>query len=220
MSKVYVFDLDETLIEGDSAVLWHHYLVDNGIIKDPDFLEKDRAMMDLYDAGKLNMQGFLDFAIPALSHISADELRAHAREYAKKQMIPRLYPEARQLLDKLKQDNIPHMVISATVDYLVEAVAEVFGVETSFGIKLYEKEGRLTPEVDGISTFREGKVECFEAWLAQHPQYQGHEVHFFSDSINDLALCERADVAYAVNPCPQLQAVASERDWQVIRWQR
>ncbi len=216
--SIHVFDLDETLIAGDSAVLWNEYLVEKGIIADPEFLQEDARQMELYAAGTQDMNEYLEFAIEPLLNISKTDLESLAEHFVKERIMPIFYPEAKALLQEIDQKGEPRVLISATVDYLVQVVAKALGFDIAFGIELAEENGFMRPAMVGIPTFREGKVDKFNEWLGQNPDFNQHKVDFYSDSINDRPMCVRADSAYAVNPCAQLKTEAQAHGWTILDW--
>lgn len=214
---LYIFDLDETLIAGDSAMLWHQFLVKKGIITDLLFLAEDRHLMALYAEGKLDMLEYLDFAMAPLRHLTKVQVDELVDECVQTCILPTLYPQARQLLDELKQANITTLLISATVSFIVHKVARKLGIQHAMGIDMQVKNGGYSAEVVGIATYREGKVKRFQSWLAEQEVAYG-TTYFYTDSINDLPLCEYAQHPRVVNPCPQLQLHAEEKGWQQLAW--
>ncbi|GEM81613.1 HAD family hydrolase [Vibrio superstes] len=216
--SIHVFDLDETLIAGDSAVLWHEYLVEKGVISDPDFLQEDARQMELYAAGTQDMGDYLDFAMLPLLEVPKIKLESLASHFVTERILPIFYPEAKSLLEEIDQTGEPRVLISATVDYLVQVVATALGFKTAFGIELEQENGFFKGNMIGIPTFREGKVKKFEHWLTQNPELTQHKVEFYSDSINDKPMCVRADSAFAVNPCAQLEIEANSNGWKILSW--
>ncbi|CAM3139355.1 HAD family hydrolase [Vibrio rarus] len=219
-APLYVFDLDETLIDTDSATLWHQYLVEHNIITDTHFLVEDASQMQLYAKGELDMQHYLHFAMAPLASVPKQQLRQLARTFAQQRIAPLVFSQAKALLNELQQSQTTIIVISATVDYLVQAIAEELNIQHAFGIQLESNNDCFSSAIKGIATYREGKVACLEAWLKVNPHYQHHSVIFYSDSINDLPLCQRADACYVVNPCPMLNHEAQLNHWPILHWTR
>jgi HAD superfamily hydrolase (TIGR01490 family) len=214
---LYIFDLDETLIAGDSAMLWHQFLVKKGIITDLFFLAEEQHLMALYAEGKLDMLEYLDFTMAPLQHLAKAQVDELVDECVQTCILPTLYPQARQLLDELKQANITTVLISATVSFIVHKVARQLGIQHAMGIDMQIKNGGYSAEVLGIASYREGKVKRFQAWLAEQNVIYG-ATYFYTDSINDLPLCEYAQHPRVVNPCPQLQLHATAKGWQQLAW--
>jgi len=216
-TPLYVFDLDETLINGDCAMIWNEFLAEKGVATAPDFLNEDRRLMSLYAQGQMDMEDYLAFSMSPLASIPKAEVMALVNECVELCILPKLYPHAKQLIAQLTQESKPMLIISASIAFLVDVVAARIGISQSIGIDLVEKQGCFSHEVLGTPSYREGKVIRLEQWLERQNQ-SFSEIHFYTDSINDLPLCLFADKTYLVNPCDQLAAHAEVRGWQVLSW--
>ncbi|BBM67246.1 haloacid dehalogenase [Vibrio alfacsensis] len=214
---LYVFDMDETLINGDCAMIWNAFMVEKGIVTQPNFIEEDQRLMALYAKGEMNMEDYLQFSMAPLANLSMVQVNKLVEECAETHILPKQFTQAKILIEQLSQDGIDMVIISASVTFLVEAVGRRLGISTALGIDLIETDNRYTAKISGIPSYREGKVTRLKHWLdAQTDTYS--EIHFYSDSINDLPLCEFADYAYLVNPCPRLKAHANKPNWTVLSW--
>ncbi|GAB7226769.1 HAD family hydrolase [Vibrio rotiferianus] len=218
MSKpLYVFDMDETLINADCTMIWNEFLVEKGIATEPNFIEEDLRLMGLYAEGKMDMEDYLTFSIKPLENMPIEQVNALVEECVENHILAKQYPQAKTLIEQLSRDGIDMVIISASVTFLVAAVGRHLGIPTALGIDLVETENRYTAEVDGIPSYREGKVTRLKQWLeAQFDSYS--EIHFYTDSINDLPLCEYADYAYLVNPCPRLKEHSDRTKWTLLNW--
>ncbi|MGR5177217.1 HAD family hydrolase [Vibrio parahaemolyticus] len=216
-TPLYVFDMDETLFDADCAVLWHEFLVQTGRVSQPGFLEQDARLMALYADGHLDMEEYLNFCIAPLYGVPTDTVEQWVQQCIETKIMPRFFPQARTLLNTLKNDGVETMIISASASFLVHAIARHIGVDTAMGIDLVEKDGGYTSEIRGTPSYREGKVARLAQWLSHQPTLYT-EIHFYTDSINDRSLCEFADHAYLVNPCPQLQILGEQKRWQQLHW--
>ncbi|MUJ36854.1 HAD family hydrolase [Aliivibrio fischeri] len=214
---LYIFDLDETLINGDCAMIWNEFLVDKGIVTAPDFLEEDKRLMTLYSRGLMDMEDYLTFAMFPLKNIPTDQVEILIEECVKERILPLLFPEAKILIHQLKADNVDMIVISASVSFLVKIVAKNIGIEHAIGIDLKEQEGCYTRYILGIPSYREGKVSRLTEWLNGGDKTYS-VLHFYTDSINDLPLCLYADHTYLVNPCEQLAVYSKKKNWQILAW--
>ncbi|AKH62895.1 MULTISPECIES: HAD family phosphatase [Photorhabdus] len=212
-----VFDLDDTLISGDSSAIWTEFLWEKGIITDPSFIEADEKMMADYNAGILNMNDYLAFSLQTLHQVPLEQVDVWLTEFVKEKIRPRFYPQAKALLEKYQQQQVPVMIISATVSFIVKKIAAEFGIHTALGIDMVIENGCYTSKIDGIATFREGKVKRMKQWLKQqnsHPE----TIRFYSDSINDLPMCQFADEVITVNADTHLQAQAEQHGWKQLTW--
>ena len=218
MSKpLYVFDMDETLVNGDAAMMWNEFLVEKGIASDASFLEEDQRLMGLYTQGKLDMEDYLMFAMQPLADMTTQQVNALVEECVDTKVLPNLFKQTLPLIEQLKRDEIDMLIISASVTFLVEVVGRKLGIPEALGIDLVEKQGRYTSKIEGVPSYREGKVTRLEQWIAAQPTTYS-EIHFYTDSINDLPLCEFADYAYLVNPCPRLKALSDRANWRILNW--
>lgn len=216
-NPLYVFDLDETLINTDSCKLWNAFLVEKGLVDDETFLIEDKRLLALYAEGKMDMEEYLRFSMSPLTGISSDAIHNLALECVQTKVVPTQFEQAKVLISSLTEQGIDMLVISATVSFIVKKVANEFGIKHAIGIDLIEKEGCFTDQVLGVPSYREGKVKRLQQWLKEQDKSYS-EIHFYSDSINDLPLCEYADYAYLVNPCVQLRAHAERDNWQLLNW--
>ncbi|MYM60203.1 HAD-IB family hydrolase [Vibrio sp. OCN044] len=218
MSKpLYVFDMDETLINGDCSMIWNAFLVQKGIVNQSNFLSEDRRLMDLYIQGKMNMQEYLDFAMAPLLKLSTDEVDKLVEECVKSEILGQQFTQAKSLIESLSKENIDMLMISASVTFLVAAVGKQIGITHALGIDLQIENNCYTSCIQGVPSYREGKVTRLEQWLASRAD-QYTDIHFYTDSINDLPLCEFADHAYLVNPCPQLAEQGERYNWSKLSW--
>ncbi|CAM3833625.1 HAD family hydrolase [Xenorhabdus thuongxuanensis] len=215
--KIAVFDLDETLICGDSGRLWTEYLWEKRIITDPRFIEADQKMISDYCAGKLDMQKYLAFSLQALQQIPAEQIDIWLADFVETKIKPIFYPAAKKQLAIYQQQNIPLMIISATVSFVVKKIAAAFGIQTAMGIDMVMKEGCYTGDIQGILTFREGKVTRLQQWLEQQNLSPQH-ISFYTDSINDLPMCLFADEVFTINADNKLQSEAEIRGWKQLKW--
>jgi len=216
-TPLYVFDMDDTLIDGDCAMIWSEYLADKGIASDPDFVAQDRLIMSRYASGEMDMEDYLDFAMQPLLTLPTEQVQRLADDCVATRIVPRLFPQAKALIKQLTDERIQMLIISASVSFLVKAVARKIGVAEAMGIDMVIEKNHYTTHIWGTPTYREGKVTRLNEWLAERPQYVG-QVHFFTDSINDLPLCLHADFTYLVNPCTRLIQYAQPQQWPILKW--
>lgn len=209
---LYVFDLDKTLIDGDSNELWHEFIEEKGFV-DRAFIEEDKRLMALYAKGELNMDEYLEFALTGLSSLSVSKTQALMDEFLDKKIKPIVYKEVPQLIKEAQHS----IIISATPEFVVKNVASMLGIYESIGMRLIEKNGYFTNRYEKPLSYREGKVACLKNWLADKNLKPKHII-FYTDSINDLPLCEFAHEVYCVNPDEKLEKIAKSKKWMIYRW--
>lgn len=221
MKTLTVFDLDETLVSGDSSVEWRRFLQDRGIITDPDYTKKDNEMMRQYAAGTLDIYDSLVFSMSPIRGIPTAEVDALVRECVNERVLHRAFPEGQAIIQSLIAENPDDvLLISATVSFIVKPIATFFGLKHALGVDLDTTNGDYSSTVVGTPSFQNGKVIRLKQWLAEQDKADNHydRVVFYTDSINDLPLCEFADEVFTVNPCPKLKPIAEARGWTVLNW--
>lgn len=214
---LYVFDLDHTLINGDSSTMWCHYMVDNFIVKDPKFLDKEKALMNAYDRGEMDVHDYIAFSMPPLSSIPKEKVNKLVDEYVEKIIADKIFKEAKDLLRRLEQAKEQILLISASADFIVNAVAKFIGIKDVIAVKILVDNGFYTDKIEGVPSFKEGKVICLEKYLMEHPDIDG-KITFYTDSINDLPLCLKADNVFTVNPGLLLRQKALDNNWPILNW--
>lgn len=220
MNKLTIFDLDETLVSGDTSVKWRRFLQDKGIIKDPDYSKKDDAMMREYAEGTLNLAQYIEFSMSPIADLKKAEVNKLVKQCVEERVLSSIYKEAKAtiktLLEKSPEDIL---IISATVAFIVKEVASHLGIKNSLGVNLEEDANFYKPIISGIPSFREHKVTRLKQWLDEQGKSDYYDkLTFYTDSINDLPLCEYSDEVYTVNPCKQLRPIAEQRGWQILNW--
>jgi HAD superfamily hydrolase (TIGR01490 family) len=210
-----IFDLDNTLLGGDSDYLWGKYLVSEGLV-DGDFYEREnQRFYDEYRKGTLNIYEFLDFSLRPLAENPPDKLAALRDRFVADRIAPIILPAARALVDKHRQQGHMLLIITATNHFITEPIAAIFKVDHLLATDPEISDGRYTGRVAGIPTFREGKVTRLRQWLSQNSVNLA-DSWFYSDSHNDLPLLEMVSHPVAVDPDETLQQHAEMKGWPII----
>ncbi|MBP0947691.1 HAD family hydrolase [Pseudomonas alliivorans] len=212
-----IFDLDDTLIHGDSASLWSREMVRLGWVEDEAFLSLDQELMNAYSQGKLAMEEYMAFSLAPMAGRTVEEVAEAVAHFIEAVIEPLVYQEARQAITRHKAAGDRLLVISATGLHIVSPVAAHLGIDEVLAIDLEVEDGQFTGLTEGILTYREGKVLRLSEWLrAQDEMLEG--AFFYSDSRNDLPLLKLVDNPMTVNPDPTLRAYAQEHGWPVLEW--
>ncbi|MDP5292485.1 HAD family hydrolase [Oceanimonas sp. CHS3-5] len=212
-----IFDLDETLIAGDSATLWLTFLAERGLVSDA-LLAEEQRLMDDYYAGILDMDAYMALTLAPLEGRRPEDITALVNEFIGRHIAPIVYPQAKARLDWHRAQGHRCLVISATGEHLVKPIAHHLGVADAIGVQTEIANGRYSGRPQGIYSFQHGKVVRLGHWLRD----QGLEPGFcygYSDSHNDLALLEYVDEAAVINGSDALNTIATERGWQQLSWQ-
>ena len=214
--KLALFDLDNTLLAGDSDFEWAQFLIEQGVLDREVYEARNQAFYDQYKAGTLDIHEFLDFQLKPLGRHPRTVLDAWHREFMARKIRPIIRQSARDLVARHASD--VRVIITATNSFVTRPIAREFGIEHLIATEPEEIGGEFTGRVIDIPCFREGKVQRLEGWLAgQGLMLSGFERSwFYSDSLNDLPLLERVTDPVAVDPDDTLRAHARARGWPLI----
>jgi len=216
--RLTLFDLDNTLLAGDSDYEWGQFLVDRGVLDREEYEEQNRAYYDQYAAGTLDIHEYLGFALRPLADHGAGDLKRWHEEFMHARILPMITAQARALvLAHLEADDLC-AIVTATNSFVTAPIAHEFGVSHLVATEPESVAGRFTGRVAGTPCFREGKIRRVHEWLAGLGHRLGDfaESSFYSDSHNDLPLLEQVSRPVAVDPDEPLQAEARRRGWPII----
>ena len=210
-----IFDLDNTLIGGDSDYLWGEYLSEIGAVDGESYRrEHDRFYQEYLD-GELDIYEFLRFQLAPLKENSAETLNRWRQQFIQDKVRPLLLPKAFELLDRHRQAGDTLLIITATNRFITEPIAAALGVEHLIATEPEFKDGHYTGEVDGLPSYAAGKVKRLRTWMAEHGA-DLEDSWFYSDSHNDLPLLEVVTHPVAVDPDEVLREKSQKRNWPVI----
>jgi len=213
--RLAVFDLDNTLLAGDSDHLWGQWLARHGAVDADDYARENDRFYREYQAGTLDIHEYAAFSLrPLVEHPLAQMLALRAR-FVTEQIEPLVAPQATMLLQKHRAQGDQILITTATSRFVTEPIADLLGVEHLIATDPERDGSRYTGRIAGVPNFQAGKVERLRTWLAAQPQACIH-MSCYSDSHNDIPLLEMGDNAIAVDPDPLLLATATERGWPVI----
>jgi HAD superfamily hydrolase (TIGR01490 family) len=214
--KLALFDLDNTLLAGDSDFEWAQFLIEQGVLDGEVYEARNQAFYDQYKAGTLDINEFLDFQLKPLARHPRAVLEAWHREFMLRKILPLVRDSARALVARHRNDL--RVVITATNSFVTAPIAREFGIEHLIATEPEQCEGEFTGSVLDTPCFREGKVQRLEAWLASGGRsLDSFEASwFYSDSLNDLPLLKRVTHPVAVDPDDTLREYARRHGWPVI----
>lgn len=207
-----IFDLDNTLIAGDSDHLWGRFLVERGVVDGAHYARENERFLKAYEAGELDIQEFLAFALAPLAANRPDDLEAWREAFVEEMIRPIMLPAARALIERHASAGDTLLIITATNRFVTEPIARLLGIPHLLATEPERRGGRYTGRAVGVPTFREGKITALRRWRAERPDV-GTRTHFYSDSRNDLPLLEAVTHPVAVDPDPVLSEEAKRRDW-------
>lgn len=213
-----LFDLDNTLLSGDSDFEWAQFLIEQGVLDRELFEAKNQAFYEQYKAGTLDIHEFLDFQLKPLSRHSRNVLDGWHAEFMRLKVRPMMGRAARDLVARHCAAGNLCAIITATNSFVTAPIAREFGVEHLIATEPEQKGGEFTGRVEGVPCFREGKVVRLESWMAQRGwNWDGFAGSwFYSDSLNDLPLLRKVKHPVAVDPDATLRAHAESHGWRII----
>jgi HAD superfamily hydrolase (TIGR01490 family) len=214
--RLALFDLDNTLLAGDSDFEWAQFLIDKGVLDREVYEARNQAFYDQYMAGTLDIHAFLDFQLKPLARHPRAQLDAWHDEFMRQRIVPMIARGTAGLLAR-HQDDI-RVVVTATNSFVTAPIARYLGVEHLIATEPEQNNGEFTGKVSGTPSFREGKVARLGSWLHGRGQSWGdvEASWFYSDSLNDLPLLIKVGNPVAVDPDATLRAHAEAHGWPII----
>ena len=210
-----IFDLDHTLLNGDSDYLWGEYMVANKIVDADVYQRENKAFLDDYLRGDLDNEVYLKFALKPLTQYPIDRLHAWRSDYVSHWIKPIVAKGTQALLDKHRAQGDELIIISATNLFITAPIAELLGIDEILSTEPEIIDNQYTGRYLGTPTFKEGKVTVLNEWL-KNSNHSLNNSYFYSDSINDLPLLEQVSIPIVVNPDDKLSIVAQSRNWQIL----
>ena len=215
-----LFDLDHTLLPIDSDHAWGEFMIGLGWVDEAAFRRGNDAFYAQYREGRLDIDAYIAFATAPLRARSASELAAAHARFMAQVIAPALRPQARELVESHRRRGDRLALVTSTNEFVTGPIAAAFAIEPLIATRLQrDAQGRYTGRIDGTPAFREGKVARVGQWLAESGAgwRDFDRISVYSDSLNDLALLERASEPVAVNPSSDLEALARERGWRIMK---
>jgi len=213
--KLALFDLDHTLIDGDSDVSWAQFLIEEGVLHPDEYHAKNMWFAERYKDGTLDIHEFLDFQLAPIARRPRAELDRWHQQFMQRKIRPIIHARAAELIDR--HSDALQALVTATNRFITAPIAAELGIPNLIATDIEEVDGEFTGKPRGTPSFREGKIARVEEFLAgRGTSLSDYESWFYSDSLNDLPLLERVDHPVAVDPDATLRAKAQERGWQVI----
>ena len=216
--RLALFDLDNTLLTGDSDFEWGQFLVERGVVEREAYEAQNRAYYEQYVAGTLDIHEYLGFALRPLADHTPEELERWHAEFMRTRVMAMITPAARALVRRHLQAAELCAIITATNSFVTAPIAREFGIEHLIATEPERRDGRFTGRVAGTPCFRAGKLVRLDQWLAALGRRLGdfEASTCYSDSHNDLPLLERVTRPVAVDPDETLAHEAERRGWERI----
>ena len=210
-----IFDLDNTLIAGDSDYLWGQFLVEKGAVDAEYFKAKNEQFYADYQQGKLDIMAYQQFSLAPLTQQTMTTLRHWHEQFMTQYIQPILLPKAQAQIEQHRNQGDTLLIITATNSFVTRPIAKHYGIDHLIGTDPEIEDNKFTGKVQGIPSFQEGKVIRLQQWLKAHNQTLAGST-FYSDSHNDLPLLKTVDHPIAVDPDNTLKAYAQQHQWPII----
>jgi HAD superfamily hydrolase (TIGR01490 family) len=210
-----IFDLDNTLLDGDSDYNWGLYLVKKGYLDEGEYKEQNQKFFEEYQAGKLDIFAFAEFQFQFLKNNSRKFLNKVRSDYIDQIIKPMILKKAVDLVNQHKEAGDSLLIITATNSFITKPIGELFGIDELIGTDPEEYLGEFTGKVRGTPSFKEGKVTRLFDWLDDKNKKltDFEKTFFYSDSHNDTALLEVVTNPVVVNGDKILLEKAQEKNW-------
>ena len=210
-----LFDLDNTLIAGDSDHSWGEFLVQQNLVNSSVYKSVNDQFLKDYEAGNLDILAYLEFSLAPLIGKTPASLGSLHDKFMSEIITPLKLPKAMHLLDGHRRAGDRLIVVTSTNRFIVEPIVRSFLIGELLATDPEIINGRFTGRIQGIPTFQGGKVERVNLWLSQNNETLSGS-YFYTDSINDLPLLNEVDYPIAVDPDKDLEQVAKEKRWKII----
>ncbi len=212
-----IFDLDKTLIGGDSDFLWGEFMSEIGAVDSISYQKKNQYFFDEYAKGKLDIDEYLEFCLEPLSQYDMQTLNAWHVQFMSEKIEPILLSKAQMVVDKHREKGDTLLVITATNRFVTKPIVAKYGIDNLLATEPEVKNNRYTGKVLGEPCFQAGKIAHLDLWLEKTGENL-EAAYFYSDSHNDLPMLELVDNPVVVHGDEQLIQVAADRGWQSLNW--
>lgn len=213
--RLAIFDLDNTLLAGDSDHLWGEFLCANGYVDAAQYKQRNDQFYADYLAGKLDVIAYQNFCQEILGRTGSDSLQQWHQQFMHDYIEPIILPRGEELIAKHRAAGDYIMIITATNSFITAPIAKRLQVDHLIATECGMRAGQYTGELVGVPSFQAGKITRLNSWLSEN-RANLLDSYFYSDSHNDLPLLEKVSHAVAVDPDDRLRAIATERGWQII----
>lgn len=210
-----IFDLDNTLIAGDSDHSWGEFLAHKNLVDAEHYRQANDAFYAAYKDGSLDIRAYLEFSLAPLTRHTLRELEQLHAEFMASYIEPMMLPKAEALLQHHRTHGDHLLIITATNGFVTRPIGKRLGVDDLLATEPELIDGAYTGCFVGTPCFQAGKVVRLQEWLQENNHSLGG-AFFYSDSINDLPLLEQVDNPVAVDPDPRLHRIATERGWNIM----
>jgi len=210
-----IFDLDDTLLSGDSDHAWFEFLCDENLIDGARYRKENERFYGQYREGALDVDGYLKLVCSLLAGLDQSQVCSYRARFVKERIKPLMQHKAAELVAHHRDQSHLLLVITSTLDFIVQPIVDLFGIPYLIAPQAERAEGAFNGRFVGVPSYREGKVTRLRSWLAER-EIKVEESYFYSDSHNDIALLEEVTHPVVVDPDATLRRHAEEKGWRII----
>ena len=214
MSELQIFDLDNTLLAGDSDRNWGIFLAEKNIVESSYLDESEKFYNNYYD-GSLDIDGFLSFCLKPLVSNDMSKLLSLREQFIEEKIKPIITQSGKEIINQAIENGKTVIIATATNDFVTKPIADLFNVSTLIATEFEIKNNSFTGNVIDIPCFREGKLKKVEKWV-QENSFNLSEATFYSDSFNDLPLLEKVKYPIIVDGDDKLKEIGNNNNWKCI----
>lgn len=212
-----LFDLDKTLLGGDSDFLWGEFLSEIGAVDVDNYQKQNQKFFDDYAKGELDINEYLEFCLKPLANNPIKQLNKWHQQFMLEKIQPIFLEKAKKVVDIHKKNGDRMVVVTATNSFVTRPIAQVYGIDELLATEPEMIAGEFTGKVSGEPCFQIGKVHKLKVWCEENNEsLEG--AYFYSDSHNDLPLLELVDNPIVVHGDDKLLAIAKQKNWQCMDW--
>ena len=215
--RLALFDLDNTLLDGDSDHAWGEFLIQKGLVAENSHRARNNQFFEDYLNERLDIDAYVAFTIKPILNLSEERRTKLLKEFMIFAINGAILPKARKLVSEHKSKGDFCIIITATNNYLTAPIAQIFDVDLLLATDLETKDGKFTGKISGTPCYKEGKLDRLHQWMENSSgNHSLANSTFYSDSVNDLPLLEAVQIPIAVDPDDRLLKESQRRDWKTI----
>ena len=214
MDELLIFDLDNTLLAGDSDRNWGIFLTEQQIV-DTSYLDESERFYNNYYEGSLDIDGFLSFCLRPLMANDMSVLLRLRDQFIEEKIKPIVTKVGKELIDKAHSEGKEVIIATATNDFVTRPIADIFGVSVLIATEFEIKNNSFTGNVLGTPCFRDGKLDKVSRWIDEN-NFDLSQASFYTDSFNDLPLLEKVKNPIIVDGDDKLREIGRSNNWECI----
>jgi len=214
MTELLIFDLDNTLLAGDSDRNWGIFLAEQKVV-DSSYLDESEKFYNNYYEGSLDIDGFLSFCLRPLIDNDMSYLLKLRQQFIDEKIKPIVTQTGKKLIDESQAEGKTVIIATATNDFVTRPIADLFNVDTLIATEFEIQNNNFTGKVLGEPCFRDGKLNKVKKWINEN-DYDLSKASFYSDSFNDLPLLEKVKYPVIVDGDDKLVEIGKNNNWECI----